>query len=423
MAAVASTPCLKNGSAVNQIVTPRWVTTDTAIAWKNNIKFVSNLDRSYDDQWANKPKGAYIGATVEARLPERVIVSEGQLLQVQPLLQQTVPITLNHQFQTAMEFSSFNQTVEIADVQQHHTIPSGRALANKADTVASAEVYKRIYHTIGTPGSNITDDVTWTDGVAKLRSVGTPEDLVAVLTPTAQSKLLAANMALFNPGTLISKNFRSGQFSGAALGVDEWYYDPNLPAHTTGTFTTATPITTAAGQTGSTLTVSGMGTYALKAGDTFTIVGVNEVNPLSYVDTGNLQEFVLTLDVSGTTTATLTFSPPIIISGPLQTVTASPANGAALLFKGATGITSATMAATVSKQSFVFNPKAFAFVMADLTEDLPGAEATRVSDKEARISMRRVAQYTIQTDQIPRRIDFVCGIAPVMEIFSLRAWS
>src|SRR5712671_5627695 len=189
-----------------------------------------------------------IGATVQARLPERTIVTEGQALQVQPLLQQTVPITLNHQFQTAMEFSTFNQTVDIADVQEHFTVPSGRALANKADTVASAEVYKTIFHTIGTPGSNITDDVTWTDGVAKLRSVGTPEDLIAVLTPTAQSKLLAANLALFNPGMQLSKNFRTGQFGGSALGVDEWFYDPNLPAHTTGTFTTSTPITTAAGQ-------------------------------------------------------------------------------------------------------------------------------------------------------------------------------
>jgi P22 coat protein - gene protein 5 len=408
---------------LNQIVSPRWVTVDTAIAWKNNIKFVANLNREYDDEWRNKPKGAYIGATVQARLPERVIVSEGQALQVQPLLQQTAPITLNHQFQTAMEFSSFNQTVDIADVQQHHTIPSGRALANKADTIAAAEVYKSIFHTIGTPGSNITDDVTWTDGVAKLRSVGTPEELVGILTPTAQSKLTAANFALFGPRGQLDRNFRTGQFSGPALGVDEWYYDPNLPAHTTGNFTTSTPVTTSAGQTGSTLTISGMGTYTLNAGDTFKIAGVNEVNPLSYVDTGNLMEFTLKLTITGSSTATLTFDPPIITSGPLQTVTAAPANGAAILFTGATGTVAATMATTVSKQSFVINPKAFAFVMADLTEDLPGAEANRISDKDAKISMRRVAQYTITTDQIPRRIDFICGVAPVMQAFALRAWS
>jgi hypothetical protein len=408
---------------MNGYITRKWILRDTIIGWKNNIALVNQFYRGYDKAWRDKPDGAQIGATVQVRVPQRFVVNEGQALQVQPILQQTVPISLNHQFQVAMEWSTFDQTVIIEDVQENYSQPAGRALANKCDVQAGAEVYKTVYNTAGTPGTAITDTKTYTAAVAKLRNIGCPEELVAVLDPNSQSDLMSATAALFNPQTKIAKYFNNGIFSGPALGIDEWAWDPNMPNFTTGTFTTATPITTAGGQTGSTLTVSGMGTYALVAGDTFTVVGVNSVNPVSYVDTGQLQEFTLSIPVAGTTTGTLTFSPPIITSGPLQTVTASPANGAALLFKGATGITAATMAATSTRQSLVFNPKAFAFVMADLASDLPGADATRYHDEDARVSMRRVVQYQIQSDQLPRRVECLVGIASVQPQFAIRMMS
>jgi hypothetical protein len=311
--------------------------------------------------------------------------------------------------------------VLVEEVQSRYTKPAGRSMANKCDALLGAEVYKAVYFTIGTPGSPITANETYTDGVAKLVNAGVPEDLAAVLDPKAMSKIVSANFAIFNlPGG--NKNFRTGQFSGENLGISEWYTDPNMPTHTTGTFTSSTPVTTSAGQTGSTLTISGMGTYALKAGDTFKVAGVNMVNPISYVDTGELQEFTLTLDVSGSSTATLTFSPSIITSGQLQTVTGSPASGAALTFSGATGTVSATMAATASRQSLIFNPAAFAFVNADLKKKLAGAESSRVSDKEANVSMRWVEQYNIQTDQMPSRVDMLVGNAAVLPYFALRAW-
>jgi hypothetical protein len=406
---------------MNTFITPNWVTKDVAMNWKNNIRLLGRVDRTYGDDWKNKPEGAQIGYTVQQRIQQRWVVTEGQQLQQQAILNQTVPISLTHQLQIGMGWSSADATVLVEEVQSRYTKPAGRSMANKCDALLGAEVYKAVYFTIGTPGSPITANETYTDGVAKLVNAGVPEDLAAVLDPKAMSKIVSANFAIFNlPGG--NKNFRTGQFSGENLGISEWYTDPNMPTHTTGTFTSSTPVTTSAGQTGSTLTISGMGTYALKAGDTFKVAGVNMVNPISYVDTGELQEFTLTLDVSGSSTATLTFSPSIITSGQLQTVTGSPASGAALTFSGATGTVSATMAATASRQSLIFNPAAFAFVNADLKKKLAGAESSRVSDKEANVSMRWVEQYNIQTDQMPSRVDMLVGNAAVLPYFALRAW-
>ena len=407
----------------NTWLSPTWYTKDTAIAWKNNIKLVANFDRQWDRQWENLPQGAKIGDTCNVRIPQRFLVTEGQAFVQQAILNQSVPISINHQYQVGTGWSSADDALRVEEVRERYTMPAGRALASKADVQSGAEVYYSVYNSVGTPGTAITDDVTYTDGVAKLRNLGVPEELVAVLDPKSQSKLLAANFALFNPQNQVSKFFRSGQFSGPALGIDEWVWDPLMPTHTTGTFTTATPIVSSASQTGSTLAMSGLGTYAFKRGDIFTVAGVNSVNPVGYTDTGDLQQFVITADTAGTTTGTLPISPPIITSGQLQTVTASPANSAVVTFLGATGTVSATMAATASKQSLIFNPGAFAFVAVDLPRNLPGANATRINDADVRISLRFTEQYQFLTDQMPSKVEMLIGVSSIVPQFAFRAWS
>jgi P22 coat protein - gene protein 5 len=409
----------------NTLITPSWVTKDVAVNFKNNLKLIGRFDRSWEKQnWGDKPQGAQIGDTVQVRIQQRWPVVEGQGLVQQAILNQTVPLTINHQFQIGMGWSSSQSALEVEMVQDRYTKPAGRRQANKWDVVAGAEVYKAVYFSAGTPGTPITDNKTITDAVALLHNNAVPDgDLNAVIDPLTQSALLSTNFALFNPPGRISEYYKTGQFSGFALGADEWYYDPNIPIHTTGTFTTATPITTSAGQTGSSLAVSGMGTYALKQGDVFTIDGVYGVNPESYTSTGVLQQFVLTADVSGVTTGTLSISPSIIPSGSLQTVTAAPGASAALTFMGATGTVAATMAAQQSRQSLLFHPAAFAFAMVDLPDNLAGANAKTVGDKDTKIAIRWVEQYNIQTDQSPSRCDTLGGVAAILPYYAVRLWT
>lgn len=415
---------LEKARTLNTFISPQWVTTDCAVNYKNNLRLIGKFDRSWDDSWENKPKGAQIGYTVQARLYPRFFASEGQALVQQPILNQTVPITVNHQFHVGCGWSSADDAMLVEEVQRY-TEASGIALANKWDVAAGAEVYKAVYYSIGSPGVPLSSDGTYTDGVAKLRNVGVPDDaLIAVLDPKSQSALLKANFTLFNPQKLQSQNFDKGTFSGPALGVDEWAWDPNMPTHTTGTFTTSTPLVDGALQTGSTLVTKGWGTYSFNAGDVFVIAGVNGTNPHSFIDTGDIQQFTVQIPISGAGAATLTFSPPIILSGSaLQTVTTSPANNASITFVGSTGNVNATMAAQTSKQSLLFNPAAFAFVMVDLPAKLPGAVSARKNDKDARVSMRWAEQWNIQTDQMPSRVDTMGGIAPILPGFALRAWS
>ncbi len=410
----------------NTIITPNWVSTDVAMFWDNNIKALKLADRTYGNEWQDKPDGAQIGYTVQQRIPQRWRVKRGQALQQQPILNQTVPISLTDQLQVAMGWSSADQAVLIEEVQERYTKPAGVAFANECDRFFVDSVFKSVYFNIGTPGTPITSNETWTDGVAKLHAFGVPDDLLAVVEPRQQSKLQAGNLALFNPSGKISQIFNKGFFGFEALGVDEWAWDSNLPSFTTGTFTTSTPVVSSAGQSGSTLALSGLGTYAFVEGDRFTIDGVYGVNPLSYVGTNILQDFVVTAAVSGSSTVTLNISPSIIAStdSPLQTVLALPANNAAVSFKGATGTVAATMTATSTKINLVANPASFAFVSADLPVKLAGAVAGRTPGaKTDRVSIRYVDQYQIGTDQMPRRMDALVGAAPILPYFGLVAYS
>lgn len=417
---------------MDTFISPNWVSTDVAMFWSNNIKALKLTEKTYGSEWKDKPDGAQIGYTVQQRIPQRFRVLRGQALQQQPVLNQTVPISLTDQLQVAMGWSSADDALLVEEVQERYTMPAGESLANECDRFFVSSVFTSVYFSAGTAGSGpIADNGTWTDAVAKLRAFGVPKELLGVIDPMQQSKLQSTNIALFNPQGTIGKIFDEGFFGFGALGVEEWAWDSNMPAFTTGYFNSSTPVVSGGNQSGSSLLVSGLGTYSFVVGDTFTIDGVYGVNPISYVNTGILQEFVVTAAVSGSSTATLSISPSIIAdtTSQLQTVQALPANSAALTFKGATGTVSATMgnsagtAGLVSKQSLIANPGAFAFVSADLPVKLAGAVAGRTPGATTdKVSIRYVDQYNIQTDQMPRRMDCLVGSAAILPYFALRAW-
>jgi hypothetical protein len=407
----------------NTLVTPTWYTKEVARILVNNLKFASNVNRSYDDAYVQS--GAKVGFTVNARMPQRYQVTEGQALQTQALNDQFVPITLTHQKNIAYSWSTASMTQEIDAVRDRYVKPAAAALANVIDYDGLNTLFKDVYQSVGTPGTTPSTNLTYLQAGAKLTDSAAPTDgRVAVLDPTAMVTLANANLALFNPSAQISEQYREGQFASRALGVSEWYEDANVSKYTTGTYTASTPLVDGASQTGSTLATDGWasGAATLNKGDIFTLAGVYAVNPVSYASTGQLQQFVVTAttsDASGDM-ATLPISPSIITSGQLQTVTGSPANNAVITVLGATDPAGGTLAATVTSQSLVYHPDAFALVMSDLHRPTSGAEATVVRSKELGISIRMVQQYQIGTDSEPTRLDILYGWATLRPTLACR---
>jgi hypothetical protein len=386
----------------------------------NSLKFAANVNRNYDDAYVQA--GAKVGYTVNARLPQRFTVTEGQALQTQGINDQYAPITLTHQKNVAYSWSTASMTQEIEMVRERYVKPAATALANVIDYDGLNTVFTDVYQSVGTPGTTPSSNLTYLQAGAKLTNSAAPSDgRVAVLDPTSMVTLANANLALFNPSAQISEQYREGQFASRALGVSEWYEDANVAKFTTGSYTTSTPLINGASQTGSSLVTDGWASSAatLNKGDIFTIAGVYAVNPVSYSSTGALQQFVVTATTtsSGVDMATLPISPAIITSGQLQTVTASPADNAAITVVGAGA---STMTATVTSQSLLYHPDAFALVMADLHRPQSGAEATVVRSKELGVSIRMVQQYQIGTDSEPTRLDVLYGWATLRPTLAVR---
>ena len=410
---------------MNTLATPTWVTKEVARGFINSIKFLANVNRTYDDQYVQS--GAKVGNTVLARLPQRFFVTDGQALQPQALFDQTVPVSLTNQKNIAFGYSSQQATTELDNIRQRYTQPGGETLAAAADVLAFQATYRDIYSAVGTPGVTPSSILTYLAAGVKLTDLSTPMDSrVAVLDPLAMMTIAGTSASLFNPTGTISDNYRKGLMGANQLGIEEWWQDQQRPLHTTGTFTASTPFISGAGQTGSTISTTGWasGASTLNKGDILTIAGVNSVNPLSFQSTGRLQQFVVTATTSDSAgaMATLPISPSIITSGQLQTVDASPAANAAITVLGATQAASGTLATTNSPQSLVYHPDAFTFVMADLFKPTAGAEATVVRSKQVNISIRMVEQFNIQTDQNPTRLDMLIGAATLQARLACRVF-
>jgi hypothetical protein len=413
----------------NTLATPSWVTKETARYFVNDLTFLANVNRTYDDQY--EQAGAKVGNTVNARLPQRFTVTDGQALQLQNIFDQTVPITLTNQKNVAFGYSSAQATTEVDSIRQRYVQPGAEALANAAEVLAFNAVYRDVYTAVGTPGSTPSATLTYLQAGTKLTDLAAPlRGRVAVLDPLAMQTIANTSSTLFNPTAVIGENYENGMFGRRQLGIDKWLQDPARPTHTTGFFTACTPTCNGANQTGATLNTQAWasGATTLNKGDIFVIDGVNSVNPLTYASTGRLQQFVITATTSDTTgnITALPISPSIITSGQLQTVDASPASGAGITVLGATSKTSGVLgsgtAGTVSPQSFVYHPDAFAFVMADLMKPGAGAQATNVRSKALGFSIRMVEQYQIGTDQNPSRLDILIGAATIQARLACRVW-
>jgi hypothetical protein len=405
----------------NSLVTPTWVTNETALRFMNSVKGIANFNRTYDDQY--RVNGAKVGNTVQARIPTPMVVRRGQAWSPQNLLDRTKPLTLSYQSGVDFEWSSAQATTEIDRVRERYVNPAADALASDADAQGMADVYPYIWNTVGTPGTTPTTRLTYLQAVQKIRDGSGPDEgLKAVLDGYAAINISDANAALFNPSAAISESNRRGLLGKNMLGIEEWYQDQMVPKHTTGTFTASTPIVNSAGQTGSSITSTGWanGATTLKRGDRIKFSGVYGVNPLSKTSTGVLQDFVLTADLADSGGAiTLLISPSIITSGALQTVTNAPANNATVTVWSANPA-GGTLATTVSPQSLIFHRDFAAFVMADLVDPIGGAKATFVRSRDFGISIRFVQQYLIGTDQNGSRLDMLFGAAPLQERLAVR---
>ncbi len=329
---------------------------------------------------------AMVGDTISVRRPTAYLGQDDNLDVTsynEDITQGKTTIVMNKTLSVKVNISALDRTLSFDRTVEDIIKPVAIKFKDKIEA-SLASLYTSLYWFSGTPGTVPSTFLSLANAGAIMTDAAIPSDRFAVHGTDA-----TANLADGLKGVYVQNTAKTA-FEKATIGFYggfDNYQSVHAPTHTVGT-ATGTPLVNGASQNvtyaaskdtwtqslitdGWTNSVTGI----LKAGDVFTIAGVYAVNPVSKATTNRLQTFVVTADAnSGASTgpATLTISPPIITSGAYQTVTAAPADDAAITVKTGTG-------GTAYKQSLLLHPKAFALVTRPL--NIPQGTGLKTSTK------------------------------------------
>jgi len=389
----------------NTLLTINLITREAVRLWKNSNAFLQNVDMQYDDSFA--VAGAKIGNTLRIRLPNDYIVTTGPALSVQDTAEQNTTLTMATQKHVDIAFTTQERTLSLDDFSRRILAPAVNNLAGSvaADIMSGAE--GGICNLVANQDAsqNILSPIAATyllAGANLDNNSGPIENRKVVNNPVTEARMVATLAGLLNPAPEIGRQYVTGRMYDA-LGFI-WMKDQTVITHTSGTMAQGSLTVNGANQTGLAIAVAAAAS-TLAVGDIVTIAGVFKVNRITKQTTGQLEQFVVTqpLAVGGTV---LNLYPAIVPpSGGLpvqyQTVTASPANGAAV------NPTNGLAASSVYRKNFVFAPEAVTLATADL-ETPEGVHAVAREQFDG-VSMRMITDYFIGTDQLITRLDVLYG--------------
>lgn len=395
----------------NQLLNTSKILDHSLMLLENNLVMSARINKEYSDQFAKT--GAKVGSTVNVRKPVRFIGRTGPNLVIENVVETVVPVVLDTQIGVDFQFSSTELTLNIEDFASRYITPAMANIANRIDLACTA-LYSTVANQVGTAGVTPNNIAVLLAAGTRLDQEAAPRDgqRAIVWDPACNGSMVQAASGLFNAAKPISSQYESGIFV-PALGFDIGM-DQNVQVVISGTRTNGT--VSGANQTGSTLLITGLGAGAtIAAGDTFTVAGVFAVNPQSRQSTRVLRQFTAlsAATADGTGNATVSIFPAInttTVNAQYQTVTAGPANAAAVVFDVA--------ANTQYTVNLAFHRDAFTFASADLL--VPGGVDMAGVRQHNGVSMRMVRAYNINTDIFACRLDVLFGVRPVYNELAVR---
>ena len=301
----------------------------------NELGWIGKLHRAHESEYSETVNGYKKGATISIRRPADFIIRTGATMNLQDVIEGKTTLTVDQQVGVDFNFTSTDLTLTMNDLSDRVVKPAMRTIVNHLAADVLQQMYVGVYNWAGTPGQTINSFTDFSNGPKRLDQMAVPsEGRLALLSPDDHWALIGAATALVNVGGAERAAYRDGNL-GMLAGVDT-YMTQVVPSHTNGTADDSTPkikgnsqevsYNTAKDTWTQSLITEGWDSGAtLKAGSVFTIDGVYMVNPRTKARTAVLQNFVVTADVTANVTTTndttLTISPPLITSGPHQTVT------------------------------------------------------------------------------------------------------
>lgn len=393
----------------NTILTPTTITREALRVLNNEVVLAKKVDRQYDSSFAQS--GGKIGDTLKVRRPVEYTVRSGATYSAQDVTETSVDLTVATQRGIDFEFTSDELTMDIDSFSERYIKPGMVRLANEIDYLLYNAAYQAVANQVGTAGTTPATALVYLQAGEKLDYFATPRDdqRCMVLNPAAHAASVDGLKGLFAPSSKIGEQYEKGLLGMDVLGFD-FYMSQNVRTHTVGPLG-GTPLVNGASQsitTGWAATASlitdgwtAAAANRLKAGDIFTIANVYAVNPITKQSTAQLQQFVVTADVSsdGLGNLTAVIAPAIISAGAYQNVNSVPADNAALTVVGT--------ASTGYPINLAFHKSAIALVTADL--QMPrGVDMASRANQDG-MSLRFTRQWDVTDDKFKSRFDVLFG--------------
>ena len=363
-------------------------------AFLNNLVMGQKIDRQLDD--SNVFSGAKVSASASIRRPVMFEATDGATFSASDVEEAIVPVTVANRKHVGFSFTDAEEALNIEEINERYIMPAMEELAQIVESAIAAK-YTEIPNFTGTPGTTPSTFLDVATAGAELTKLGTPMRDRSAFWDSESTVTLANGLKLVFPQTIATTAIQEASFG--RYGKFDNFESNSLKSHTVGV-ATGTPLVNGATQNVTYATAKDTDTQSLitdgwtnsttdilLAGDIITIAGVNSVNRRTREDTGDLMTFTVISDAtSGATTgpATLTIAPPMITSGPYQTVTAAPADNAAITVKTGTGGTS-------YRQNMAFHKNAItmAFVPLDVADSGEGVVQSRENFKGISITTTR----------------------------------
>ena len=394
--------------AGNSFLDTNWVSLRILWILQNALEVASVFNTEWESEFG---KNFPVGSSVQVKLPQRWVVTNGLGYQPQGIARLATTINLDQVFGIHFEWDSYERLVKMErsqeELEENYLKPAAVQLAQEVDTRAALFAYQNSSNVVGTLGTDATSINTFAAAERRLYEKACPKGLRhLVLSPSLMQSYVQANVTQFNPAPEISRMYRTGVL-GTAAGW-EWYRSNSLFKHTVGTAATGGVTVTGANQSGNVLSITGTAGQTFNVGDKFSIANVNGVNPSTRrAGTMGAQNFtVLTAITLTGGTDTLNISPAIYGPGSqYQNVDSLPANGAAFtIWPGTTSPSgvSGTVSLGLSK---------FAFAMSGGKLEVPKAveRAEQTEDPETGMAVRFVRAWDQRESKMTNRFDMCMG--------------
>lgn len=377
------------------------------------------------------------GLTVNIKRPPQFVAQDGEALQLQSVVTGSTPVTVDQYKNVHLDVGDLENVQSYGALMESESMLS--ATSELAQTIDGAILDKTIEFPseVGTPGNTI----------------GTPQQFNKVHT-----RLMNQSVPNSSINSIVS--FEDGEeIRGALIGTDiggvnrtalertripilseiNLFSSNNIRSVTAGTRLENTgPAVDGAAQNvdyravkdtnSQVINIDGGGLGATYTrGDTFTIAGVFAVNNRSRQVLPYLKQFVILEDAvaDGAGLVALTISPPLIVGGTsdgvgptpalvntaFQTISAIPADGAAIVFNTAPG--------TIVPIRSAFHKRAISLVSARLRTPFTGVSSF-VSDPDTGIGIRYWRGSDISTGRHIHRWDTIYGVQAVQRELGAR---